>query len=70
MQDKDVYFILGPIVLALLGLAVTQLFLYIFTRKAPLPPGPTGKFFSGNVHQLPKSEPWRTYADWKEKYGE
>lgn len=37
--------------------------------KLPLPPGPRPKLFTGNAHQLPKKEPWLTYAKWAESYG-
>lgn len=35
----------------------------------PLPPGPRGNLFSGIRSQLPKSEPWKTYAAWGARYG-
>ncbi|KAJ7936986.1 cytochrome P450 [Mycena leptocephala] len=35
----------------------------------PLPPGPRGNLFSGIRSQLPKSEPWKTYAAWGTRYG-
>jgi hypothetical protein len=35
----------------------------------PLPPGPTPLPVLGNVLSVGK-EPWLTYTDWKEKYGE
>ncbi|KIJ13210.1 hypothetical protein PAXINDRAFT_13960 [Paxillus involutus ATCC 200175] len=41
------------------------------TRSAPrrpLPPGPEPKFFSGNVHQLPRSEAWKVFAKWSETF--
>ena len=35
-----------------------------------LPPGPpTSSWIGGNVKQLPKSEPWKTYAIWGSLYG-
>ncbi|KAF4616877.1 hypothetical protein D9613_008925 [Agrocybe pediades] len=33
-----------------------------------LPPGPTGKLFSGVKSQLPSSEPWKTYRAWSKQY--
>ncbi|TBU25958.1 cytochrome P450 [Dichomitus squalens] len=36
----------------------------------PLPPGPRPKLLAGNVHQVPRVEPWKTYADWAKKYGQ
>ncbi|KAG1763387.1 cytochrome P450 [Suillus occidentalis] len=44
---------------------------FFYSRRCsrlPLPPGPRPKFFSGNVHQLPKKEPVWTYATWAERY--
>jgi hypothetical protein len=58
-------YIVGSAVLALLVFFAHRL----AYRKLPLPPGPPAKFISGNVHQVPKSEPWRTYAKWLETYG-
>lgn len=43
----------------------------IVTRRnprAPLPPGPKTSWF-GRV-DLPKAYQWRTYASWKQTYGE
>ncbi|KAG2140991.1 cytochrome P450 [Suillus clintonianus] len=53
-------------------LFVTVVTIYFYSRRRsrlPLPPGPPPKFFTGNVHQLPKKEPWRMYATWAETYG-
>ncbi|KAF8661202.1 hypothetical protein AX16_001482 [Volvariella volvacea WC 439] len=41
--------------------------LYAFHRKRRaqlLPPGPKGKFFFGNLLDLPKHHEWVTYAEW------
>lgn len=38
-------------------------------RQAPLPPGPPGLPFVGNLFQAPKTNPWETYAEWSRKYG-
>ncbi|KAH9943944.1 cytochrome P450 [Amylocystis lapponica] len=54
------------LVLALLTLCIYRIFAY---RQLPLPPGPKPIFFLGNVHQLPRSEPWLTFAQWSHTYG-
>ncbi|PFH49406.1 hypothetical protein AMATHDRAFT_147746 [Amanita thiersii Skay4041] len=55
------------IVIAILGICIR-----LYSISAPrqhLPPGPPSKIFSGNVHQIPKSEYWRTYQQWSQLYG-
>lgn len=66
MSPSDYTSILGSIGLILLGLALSQ---FITRNRLPLPPGPVPKFILGNVHQLPKSENWKTYAEWSKIYG-
>jgi hypothetical protein len=66
MRDIHTFSIVGSILLVLLGLIAYQL----VSRKHPLPPGPPGKLISGNLHQLPESDGWRTYAKWAETYGQ
>lgn len=36
---------------------------------APLPPGPKGLPLLGNIVDLPRSQPWVTFANWGEIYG-
>ncbi|KAH7923690.1 cytochrome P450 [Leucogyrophana mollusca] len=36
----------------------------------PLPPGPPGIPLLGNVLDINTAEPWLTYTEWREKYGE
>ncbi|KAF8999672.1 cytochrome P450 [Cyathus striatus] len=36
---------------------------------APLPPGPKGLPFVGNIADLPKSKPWVTFSKWGDTYG-
>ncbi|KAJ7761536.1 cytochrome P450 [Mycena maculata] len=36
----------------------------------PFPPGPTPRFLSGNLHEIPTRLPWLTYTDWKRRYGD
>jgi len=38
--------------------------------SAPLPPGPKGLPFLGNVADLPQTQPWITFSKFGEKYGE
>lgn len=50
--------------------AATVLFYSRRRGKLPLPPGPRPNFFTGNLHQLPKKEPWEIcYDKWAEIYG-
>ncbi|KAG1884670.1 cytochrome P450 [Suillus subluteus] len=56
--------------ISILFVAAATVFFYSRRcSRLSLPPGPCPKFFTGNVHQLPKSEPWRMYATWAESYG-
>jgi hypothetical protein len=66
MLANDISSIVGCILLALLGLVTYKL----TSHKLPLPPGPPRRLIVGNVHQLPKSDPWRTFAKWGETYGQ
>ena len=55
---------LAGLVLVLLGKTVSR-------SLSKRPPGPPGKLFSGNAHQLPVTtkEKWETYMRWAEEYG-
>ncbi|KAJ7675727.1 cytochrome P450 [Mycena polygramma] len=39
-------------------------------RHPPFPPGPKPRFISGNLPDLPVEQPWITYTDWGNKYGD
>lgn len=56
-----------------LGLGIVLLGLYVcrkyYALRARLPPGPVGIPLIGNLHQAPSKYPWRTYAEWRKKYG-
>ncbi|KAF8184106.1 cytochrome P450 [Mycena galopus ATCC 62051] len=38
-------------------------------NPAPFPPGPKGLPILGNAFDMPKSHPWITFSEWREKYG-
>ncbi|KAG2358710.1 cytochrome P450 [Suillus spraguei] len=57
-------------VIILLVAALAAVFFYSRQQsRLPLPPGPSSNFFTGNLYQLPKTEPWVAYAAWAEIYG-
>ncbi|EIN11696.1 cytochrome P450 [Punctularia strigosozonata HHB-11173 SS5] len=39
------------------------------SHREPYPPGPPRKPVLGNLHQLPESHPWLTWAEWSKVYG-
>ncbi|KZV76685.1 cytochrome P450 [Peniophora sp. CONT] len=45
-------------------------FLLLWRRcSSHLLPGPKPRFFTGNIHQIPRSEAWKTYMEWSKQYG-
>ncbi|BGP43937.1 hypothetical protein JCM10449v2_007994 [Rhodotorula kratochvilovae] len=56
------------LIAALLAIAVV-LFARGKKAKGPLPPGPPGLPFIGNILDVPKSKPWIRFAEWTEEYG-
>lgn len=50
-------------------LASTIIFVWLRSLDDPTAPGPKGLLFSGNAAQLPKTQSWLTFAEWKTKYG-
>ncbi|KAG2368438.1 cytochrome P450 [Suillus spraguei] len=59
----------GIIILFVAALAAAFFYSRRQSRLLPLPPGPSPNFFTGNLHQLPKNEPWVMYPAWTEIYG-
>lgn len=59
------------LIVVLLSLAIAKLFRTLRSRRPdlPLPPGPPQRFWSGNLHQHPKTQPWLMYASWAKIYG-
>ncbi|EED83433.1 predicted protein [Postia placenta Mad-698-R] len=56
----------------IVSLSVLCLVVVIFktsSKRPPLPPGPKAKFWTGNAHQLPTTEPWLTYAVLSQMHG-
>ncbi|KAJ7852656.1 hypothetical protein B0H14DRAFT_2580827 [Mycena olivaceomarginata] len=42
---------------------------FLFRSKGPIPPGPPGLPFFGNIFQLPAKGQYLKFTEWKEKYG-
>ncbi|KAJ7810241.1 cytochrome P450, partial [Mycena olivaceomarginata] len=42
---------------------------FLFRSKGPIPPGPPGLPFLGNIFQLPAKGQYLKFTEWKEKYG-
>ncbi|EJD40438.1 cytochrome P450 [Auricularia subglabra TFB-10046 SS5] len=56
--------------LAALGTVFWAISRHILSPRYPLPPGPPGKPFIGNLLDIPKGKNWLAYATWAETYGE
>ncbi|KAF9800984.1 hypothetical protein IEO21_10235 [Rhodonia placenta] len=56
-------------ILTVVLLATTVLFYAKGTRRAPLPPGPRGIPFFGNLFQVDAMRPYPQYLKWAHKYG-
>ncbi|TFK49673.1 cytochrome P450 [Heliocybe sulcata] len=62
-------------ILAVLGLflAISKVYWFRQARRPsglPYPSGPWPLPLVGNLFDVPKSEPWKTYASWGKRYGE
>ncbi|KAK0231460.1 cytochrome P450 [Armillaria fumosa] len=64
LEKLDVWtgLILFTFILALPGV-------FILRKTQLLPPGPPPKVISGNVHQMPRVSPWKTFTEWSKQYG-
>ncbi|KAF8999613.1 cytochrome P450 [Cyathus striatus] len=52
-----------------LAIAATTVGYSLSKKRNPLPPGPKGLPFLGNIQDLPKTRPWETFAKWGDIYG-
>lgn len=62
------YVVTLDILLAALGLFIIKRLLCA-RRQAPLPPGPRGLPFIGNVLDMPSEKEWLTFAQWGDVWG-
>ncbi|TFY71146.1 hypothetical protein EVG20_g1841, partial [Dentipellis fragilis] len=64
----DTHTLLNVLAILVIGAALRAYFVSDRRQQGPLPPGPSRKWFSGNAYDLPRTEPWRTYASWARIY--
>lgn len=62
--------------LPLLALGATVVFTFVLSKviakkpsNTPLPPGPKGLPFIGNVADMPREHEWKKYAEWGRQFG-
>ncbi|KIK81857.1 hypothetical protein PAXRUDRAFT_832577 [Paxillus rubicundulus Ve08.2h10] len=53
----------------LFGLFVAILIAYVHRCRKRLPPGPPRSFFTGHLREIPRSQPWKTYQQWSQEWG-
>ncbi|KAF9444744.1 cytochrome P450 [Macrolepiota fuliginosa MF-IS2] len=58
----------SPIILCA-AFAAIPLYLYFKSPRHSLPPGPKPLPFIGNLHQVPRQEPFKVYRQWARTYG-
>ncbi|OCH93087.1 CyP450 monooxygenase [Obba rivulosa] len=62
------------ILLPVACLVLVILWKYVLRRvrfgSLPLPPGPKSLPIVGNIQDVPATHPWKTYAEWSQKYGD
>ncbi|KAF8878783.1 cytochrome P450 [Infundibulicybe gibba] len=61
----DSNFVLGSLLFISISICIV---IHFWPYRLPLPPGPHGSLLFGVKHQLPKSEPWKTYFSWGEQF--
>ncbi|KZW02337.1 cytochrome P450 [Exidia glandulosa HHB12029] len=60
----------APLIAATVAALALSRYLYKRARRLPPPPGPPCRPFLGIDRKLlPRSEPWKTYAEWAKQYG-
>lgn len=53
----------------ILAASVGTIYFLRFSPKLPLPPSPPTNILSGNVRQMPQTEPWKAFGEWSKLYG-
>ncbi|KAL0569130.1 hypothetical protein V5O48_012843 [Marasmius crinis-equi] len=62
---------MSAVVLWVLIVSTTAFLFFLWGRqlaKLPYPPGPPPRLFAGNLNDVPKSKPWKTYHEWSKIY--
>ena len=62
------YWSLSLLVIAITGAVALRR--YVFSVYPEPPPGPKGRFWSGNAHQLNGHNIWKKYAGWSQEHGQ
>lgn len=70
-MDQSTVLVCGLSILLLCGFFGAK-FLNVWSGNSsglPFPPGPTPRFLTGNLNDIPSKQSWLTYTEWKRRYG-